>query len=58
MRANKETVKEKTTIKMTLLGKTTAEIKFSDPNQARQMFDILRTLGVFGNISIREIELH
>ena len=47
----------KTTIKMLMLGRKTAEISFSDPAQAKQMFDILRTLGVFGNVSIREIEL-
>ena len=47
----------KTTIKMLMLGRKTAEISFSDPDQARQMFDILRTLGVFGSTAIREITL-
>jgi hypothetical protein len=48
---------EKCTIKILMLGRKTAEITFSDPSQAHQMFDILRTLGVFGNTSIRTITL-
>lgn len=47
----------KNTIKMLMLGRKTAEITFSDPEQARQTFDILRTLGLFGNTPIREITL-
>jgi len=48
---------EKNTIKILMLGRKTCEIKFSDADQAHQMFDILRTLGVFGNTAIREITL-
>jgi hypothetical protein len=40
-----------------MLGRKTCEITFSDADQAHQMFDILRTLGVFGNTAIREITL-
>jgi hypothetical protein len=39
-----------------MLGKRTCEIEFSDHKQAREYFDLLRTLGVFANEAIREIE--
>lgn len=39
-----------------LAGKT-AELKFSDPHQAREYFDQLRTLGVLAGEAIRVIDL-
>jgi hypothetical protein len=40
-----------------MLGNKTAEIKFSDFQQARDCFDQLRTLGVFAGEAIKDIQL-
>lgn len=47
----------KTKIKVTMLGAKTAEIKFSDPQQARDYFDQLRAIGVLAGEAIKNIEL-
>lgn len=44
-------------IKVVMLGNKTAEIKFSDNNQAREYFDQLRTIGVLAGEAIKSIEL-
>lgn len=44
-------------IKMTLLGNKTIEIKFSDANEAKEVYDILKNIMVFMNQAIKQIEL-
>jgi hypothetical protein len=40
-----------------MLGKRTCEMTFSDPRQAKDYFDFLRTIGVMANEPIKTIEL-
>ena len=44
-------------IKMTLLGSNTVEIKFSDPSEAKEMYDVLKNTMLFMNQAIKQIEL-
>ncbi len=47
----------KLTINILMLGKRTCQMTFSDPQQAKDYFDFLRTLGVMANEPIKTIEL-
>ncbi len=49
--------KPKTVIKIQMLAGKTAELKFSDAQQAREYFDQLRTIGVLAGEAIRVIDL-
>lgn len=40
-----------------MLAGRTAELKFSDPQQAREYFEQLRTIGVLAGEAIRVIDL-
>jgi hypothetical protein len=51
------TATPKLTIKILMMGKRTCEMTFSDPRQAKDYFDFLRTLGVMANEPIKTIEL-
>lgn len=44
-------------IKMTLLGSKTVEIKFSDANEAKEVYDLLKNTMLFMNQAIKQIEL-
>ena len=45
------------TVTVLMLGKKTAEIHFSDADQAREYYDQLRTLGVLAGEAIKDISL-
>jgi hypothetical protein len=49
--------KPKTTIKVQMLAGKTAEMHFSDPQQAREYFDQLRNQGVLAGEAIRIIDI-
>ena len=40
-----------------MLGQKICELKFSDPQQARDTYDLLRNTMVFANEAIKEITL-
>lgn len=51
------TAKPNSTIKIQMLAGKTAELKFSDAQQARDYYDFLKNTGVLAGEAIRVIDL-